>query len=191
MLFMGQEFASSSPFHYFTDHNPKLTQMIFKGRKEFLAQFKSINTVQGKVGNPGDPDAFQSSKLNLEERKTHRPIYQLHRDLLKLRREDNVFSLQDRWAIEGAVLGPHAFLLRYKGLGNDKLVMINLGNDLDLTPCPQPLLAPAADCAWQLIWGSEDVRYGGNGIVPALSQGPWYMPGRSAQVFSLVQKDFL
>jgi maltooligosyltrehalose trehalohydrolase len=185
MLFMGQEFGASSPFLFFVDHNAELTPLIYKGRKEFLAQFQSAGSVLETVDNPGDPQTFERCKLNLDERKTHQQIYQMHRDLLRLRREDEVFSMQDRKAIEGAVLGPQSFILRYKGLETDRLLIINLGNDLEYSPCPQPLLAAPQNIRWKLLWGSEDVRYGGGGIVPANNQDQWYIPGRSSQIFSL------
>src|SRR5690606_38790927 len=40
MLFQGQEYAASSPFFYFADHNPELARLVAKGRAEFLAQFR-------------------------------------------------------------------------------------------------------------------------------------------------------
>ncbi len=42
MLFQGQEFAASSPFLYFADHNENLAPLIRRGRAEFLSQFSSI-----------------------------------------------------------------------------------------------------------------------------------------------------
>ena len=44
MLFQGQEFATSSPFLFFADHNPELSQLVRKGRAEFLAQFRSLDS---------------------------------------------------------------------------------------------------------------------------------------------------
>ena len=39
MLFMGQEFFSSSPFLFFADHKPDLQPVVRKGREKFLSQF--------------------------------------------------------------------------------------------------------------------------------------------------------
>ena len=33
MLFQGQEFAASSPFLYFADHNPELAKLVAQGRR--------------------------------------------------------------------------------------------------------------------------------------------------------------
>ena len=59
----------------------------------------------------------------------------LHKDLIKLRREDPVFRQQRRDAIDGAVLSSGAFLLRYFGGDNgDRLLLINLDRDLHCDP---------------------------------------------------------
>ena len=61
-------------------------------------------------------------KLDLSERDRHAEWYALHRDLLHLRREDPVIAQQEREAIDGAVIGPAAFVLRYAGHdGDDRL----------------------------------------------------------------------
>ncbi len=39
MLFMGQEFAASSRFYFFTDHTPELGKLIVEGRRQEFARF--------------------------------------------------------------------------------------------------------------------------------------------------------
>ncbi len=118
MLFMGQEFAASAPFHYFADHGPELAGKVRRGRAEFLAQFRSIATreTRSKLPDPAAPATFERCKLDHAERERHREVYELHRDLLRLRREDAVFNAQEPRALDGAVLGPEAFVLRYFGV---------------------------------------------------------------------------
>ena len=65
---------------------------------------------------------------------------------------------------------------------DDRLLVVNLGRDLPLTPAPEPLLAPPAGRRWQLQWSSEDPRYGGSGTPPLEGEGPWSLPGRAAVV---------
>src|SRR3712207_8757240 len=55
------------------------------------------------------------SKLDFAEREKNRPVYEMHRDLLRLRREDKVFASQAPRALDGAVLGAAAFVLRFFG----------------------------------------------------------------------------
>ena len=167
MLFQGQEFAASSPFLYFARHEDELSAAVRNGRREFLRQFPDLASEQGGnlVADPADPATFERCKLDLREREANAHVVALHRDLLRLRRQDPVFAAQDASRLHGAVLGPEAFLLRFLGEGgDDRLVVVNLGTTLGLSPAPEPLLAPPEDKRWRLLWHSEDPRYGGDGM---------------------------
>ena len=185
MLFQGQEFAASGPFLYFADHEPALAEKVREGRTEFLAQFPSLATAETRacLAAPHDPATFERCKLDLSERERHSQVYALHRDLLRLRREDPVFSLQRRRGLDGAVLGPEAFVLRFfddEGGAGDRLLAVNLGADLRLDPAPEPLLAPPEGAQWELLWSSESVTYGGCGATPPDADGGWRIPGHAA-----------
>jgi maltooligosyltrehalose trehalohydrolase len=186
MLFMGQEFAASAPFHYFADHEPELAEKVRRGRAEFLAQFRSIATreTRSRLPDPGDPSTFERCKLDLSERERHREVYELHRDLLRLRRDDAVFSAQEPRGVDGAVLGPEAFVLRYFGRedseGDDRLLVVNFGADLGLNPAPEPLLAPPPGKVWRTVWSSEAYAYGGTGTPPLETRNNWCVPGEAA-----------
>jgi maltooligosyltrehalose trehalohydrolase len=192
MLFQGQEFCASSPFLYFADHNPELAKLVRAGRLEFLSQFPSLALPETQAGVP-DPESlesFERCKLDLAERTRHATCYALHRDLLRLRREDPVFrSLAKGW-LDSAVLGPEAFLLRFFGENaGDRLLLVNLGMDLALEPVPEPLLAPLTGLRWDILWSSEDPRYGGSGApAPEDEEGCWRLPGQAAVVMKLVEE---
>jgi len=185
MLFQGQEFAASSPFFYFADHKGELAKLVCKGRAEFLSQFRSLALpeVQACLPDPADPATFERSKLDLSERQRHAEMYALHRDLLELRREDPVFRAQRPGGVDGAVLDPEAFVLRFfGGHGEDRLLLVNLGRDLHLDPAPEPLLAPPEHMQWEILWSSEDPRYGGCGTAPLDTEENWRIPGHAAVV---------
>lgn len=183
MLFQGQEFAASSPFFYFADHNPDLARLVAKGRREFLHQFPTIASpeCQRLLAEPESEDTFRRCKLDFSERQRHSEIYQLHQDLLRLRREDPVLS-RPRWrGLDGAVLGPEAFVLRFFAEdGLDRLLLVNLGRDLQLDIAPEPLLAPVEHCRWQTLWSSECPSYGGCGTPPLEMEDNWRLPGHAA-----------
>jgi maltooligosyltrehalose trehalohydrolase len=190
MLFMGQEFAAGSPFLYFADHKPELAKLVRKGRTEELGQFPSIAlpATSACLPDPSDPGTFARCKLDFRERERNAEIYALHRDLLKLRREDPVFRAQKRRGVDGAVLGPDAFVLRYFGDGGaDRLLAVNFGRDLHLDPAPEPLLAPPEDKQWALAWSSEDGRYGGCGTPALDTEDNWHIPGETAVVLIPVE----
>jgi maltooligosyltrehalose trehalohydrolase len=187
MLFQGQEFAASSPFFYFADHKDELARLVAKGRAQFLSQFRVLATaeMQARLPDPGDPMTFVRSKLDLGERQSHAEEYALHRDLLHRRKEDSVFRKQQgRRALEGAVLGQEAFVLRFFGEteGDDRLLIVNLGRDLHLNPAPEPLLAPPENTHWITDWTSEDPRYGGWGTPPIETADNWHIQGEAAAV---------
>jgi maltooligosyltrehalose trehalohydrolase len=185
MLFQGQEFAASSPFFFFADHNPDLAKLVYKGRTKFLSKFPSITDpeVTASLPDPSCARTFESCKLDFTERELHRETYALHRDLMKLRRDDPAFRAQQPRGVDGAVLGPHAFLLRYfTEDGMDRLLLVNLGRDLNLAPCPEPLLAPPEGVAWQVHWSSESPHYGGNGRAPLAPAGWLHLQGETAVV---------
>src|SRR5262249_19239688 len=97
--------------------------------------------------DPHDESTFERCTLDFRERRTHAEAYDLYRDLLRLRREDPVFRSPQPRGVDGAVLGPEAFVLRFfehpGGTGGqDRLLLVNLGRDLKLEPAPEPLLAP-------------------------------------------------
>jgi maltooligosyltrehalose trehalohydrolase len=159
MLFQGQEFAASSPFLYFADLPPKQGQGVERGRAKFLRQFRSLSTPEmaSRFEDPGDPKTFERSKLDHSEREPHTEAYALHRDLLKLRRTDPVFNSPREGSCDGAVLSPHAFVLRFFAEGaNDRLLLFNFGLDLHLNPAPEPLLAPPEDRLWRTLFSTED-----------------------------------
>ncbi|HEX7045175.1 MAG TPA: malto-oligosyltrehalose trehalohydrolase [Burkholderiales bacterium] len=184
MLFQGQEFGASTCFFYFADHREELARKVDEGRKKFLAQFRSLGSpeVRDTLPDPADPQTFVRSKLDLTERHTHAEAYALHRDLLRLRREDPVLRRAGAVEVDGAVLGPEAFVLRFFGLehGDDRLVLVNLGLDLHLRPAPEPLLAPPAGRAWRILWSSEHPCYGGRGMPPLESEQNWWISGHAA-----------
>jgi maltooligosyltrehalose trehalohydrolase len=190
LLFQGQEFCASSPFLYFADHNPDLAEAVRRGREEFLSQFPSIAQpgMQAGLPVPHERGTFERCKLDSTEREEHAPCYALHRDLLRLRREDPVFRTQGRGSLDGAVLSPEAFVLRFFGENaGDRLLVVNLGKDLDLEPVPEPLLAPLTGSRWEVLWSSEDPRYGGSGAPPPEDEeGCWRISGRTATVLALV-----
>jgi maltooligosyltrehalose trehalohydrolase len=83
--------------------------------------------------------------------------------------------------VDGAVLGPHAFVLRFfAGGGDDRLLVVNFGRDLHLDPAPEPLLAPPAGMEWAVLWTSDDVRYGGNGTPAPDGADNWRIQGEAA-----------
>ncbi len=197
MLFQGQEFASSSPFLYFADHNKEIAALVRQGRRKFLAQFRSLAlpAMWPCFAAPDDRRTFERSKLDHAERERHSEARALHRDLIGLRRGEEAFQRQERGAVDGAVLSPDAFVLRFFAeSGDDRLLLVNFGGDLHYSPAPEPLLAPPEnkECPegmeWDIQWSSEDPRYGGCGAPQADTVETWRIPGQAALVLKPVKR---
>nr|WP_026059472.1 malto-oligosyltrehalose trehalohydrolase [Microbacterium yannicii] len=86
MLFMGEEWAASTPWQFFTSHpEPELGEATAKGRK---AEFEKMGWDESVVPDPQDPETFSRSKLNWDESGSgvHARIHAMYRDLIALRR---------------------------------------------------------------------------------------------------------
>ena len=92
-------------------------------------------------------------------------------------------------AVDGAVLGPASFVLRYfASENNDRLLIVNLGKRQGLEPAPEPLLAPSLGFEWEMLWTSESPRYGGPGAVTMATQEEWLLPAEAAVALRLVRE---
>ena len=89
LLFMGEEFAASSPFLYFCDFHGELAQAVREGRRREFASFARFRDPQlrGRIPDPGAESTFLRSKLRWEECAVapHAQWLALHRELLALR----------------------------------------------------------------------------------------------------------
>lgn len=86
MLFMGQEWAASTPFLFFTDHeDPDLALSVSQGRRK---EFAAFGWKPQDVPDPQDPATLERSKLNWDEirRPAHADMLSWYKDLIRLRR---------------------------------------------------------------------------------------------------------
>ena len=186
MFFQGQEFAASTPFLYFADLCAEVANMVRKGRVEFLSQFTNVASQEiiDSLDSPAAMNTFERSRLNLEERQKHDRIYTMHRDLIRLRREDPVFSAGASSFIDGAVLGAEGFVIRFFHNDDERLLLVNLGRELRLRPAPEPLLAPPQGGVWKVAWSSEKPEYGGSGYPEPETENFWRILGHAAVVLA-------
>lgn len=85
LLFMGQEWAATSPFQFFTDHNEELGRLVTQGRKR---EFEDFSAFGGDVPDPQDPATFEGSRLDWDEldKEPRQGTLNLYRDLVAIRR---------------------------------------------------------------------------------------------------------
>jgi len=178
LLFQGQEFGAAAVFRYFSDvGDAKLKDAVRKGRFEFLSQFPSVAApdVQARLPVPYHRSTFEGCKLDWSDREKNPQVYNLHRDLIQLRRSDPRFRELKANGVDGAVLGRRAFALRYFAdhPGDERLLLVNFGNQDVFSPAPEPLLAPPDKHEWQMVWTSEAPEYGGMGMSAVTNDEGW------------------
>jgi maltooligosyltrehalose trehalohydrolase len=185
MLFQGQEFGSSAPFLYFADHGGELAAAVARGRAEFLRQFPSLASLeqQATLPVPHALETFERCILDWCEVAGHQHHLRLHADVIALRRRE-AFGAQR--PVEGAVLSAEAFVFRFAGRTPDaeRLLVVNLGPDIDAGGFAEPLVAPPRGLTWRLAWSSEHPDYGGGGAAPIVNEHGWRIPGHSATVLA-------
>jgi maltooligosyltrehalose trehalohydrolase len=142
--------------------------------------------------DPGDMKMFERCKLDWSEVSKYPQVRTLYRDLLKLRREVPAFRIHRPRGLDGAALCADALVLRFfrEQPDGDGLLLVNFGADLNLSPAPEPLLAPPLESKWEILLSTEDPRYGGNGTpAPESPETGWRLPGHAAMAFRAVRAD--
>ena len=161
---MGQEWAASSPFQYFTDHEPKLGQLVTEGRREEFRGFAAFRdpATGEKIPDPQGKEAFLHSTLRWEEigEERHAATLRLYREFLQLRRQSA--ALRDRSRNNFQVLEPIGGIVRLlfgKSGSEQCLILADLvgghrAPELDKTRVWNPLLS------------SNEKRFGGEDSIP-------------------------
>ncbi|MDR7233495.1 malto-oligosyltrehalose trehalohydrolase [Agrococcus sp. BE272] len=136
MLFMGEEWAASSPFQFFTSHpEEELGRLTAEGR---LAEFERMGWDPAVVPDPQDPATFERSKLDWAEarRERHARVLDGYRQLAGLRRE--LEALTDPHYARNAVEVDEAAgvlrLVRRAGRTDAVEIVVNVGSEPQTVP---------------------------------------------------------
>ncbi len=163
LIFQGQEWAASTPFLYFTDHNEELGRLVTEGRRKEFAGFAAFAEGASTKDIP-DPQAettFQASKLHWEEAAAgvHAQTRALYREALRLRREERaLLARQDRANWQTVAFGENTVILAYTDplAGEMCMVVFNLKGDQQVGGISD---GPPAE----VIFSTNEARFGGDG----------------------------
>jgi maltooligosyltrehalose trehalohydrolase len=125
MLFQGEEYAASTPFLYFADHEePSMVEMVREGRKRDFAAF-GFGALE--VPDPEARETFQRSKLNWSEvhEGQHKEMLEWYRALIRLRRNSDGLNDGDLGHMEVRFSEEHRWLEMERGGVH---VLANLGS---------------------------------------------------------------
>jgi maltooligosyltrehalose trehalohydrolase len=128
LLFMGQEWAASTPFQFFADHDEDLGRAISAGRREEFKDFRAFldPVSRERIPDPQSDETFLRSKLDWDERErgVHARVLGLYKALLQLRRSDQV----RRRSIEQLTAEVRDGLLVIRRTWKDGLVRVLVAN---------------------------------------------------------------
>ena len=125
LIFQGEEFAASSPFQYFADHDdPQMAKAVSEGRKREFAAFGWDPRV---IPDPESAETFERSKLRWDEANEgrHKEMLEWYRKLIHLRRRSAALNDGDLGHVKVQFDEEQRWLSMGRGLVK---VMFNLGN---------------------------------------------------------------
>ena len=142
LLFMGQEWAASTPFLFFTDHHAELGRMVTEGRREEFSAFAAFAdpAVRARIPDPQAADTFGRSRLRWEEaaREPHAGVLRLYQRLLALRRDGAPWHARTPESYRVDLLDDHTLMLSYAQHGWFVVVRLSGGGGFVGLPVPGP-----------------------------------------------------
>ena len=158
LLFMGEEFADTSPFLYFTSHtDPVLARAVTDGRRMEHQDFE----LPGEFPDPQSPETFRKSKINwaLAGEPRHAAVLRLYRHLIALRKRWPCLAncRKDLTRVEIDEEAQWLILDRRDPDGSRALLLCNFG-PLNRTQ----LQVDTRGLDWQMVVWTGATTYGGN-----------------------------
>jgi maltooligosyltrehalose trehalohydrolase len=126
LLFQGEEYAASTPFQYFADHeDPEMVKAVSEGRRREFAAFGWDPDV---IPDPERVETFERSKLRWDEAQEgeHGEMLEWYRKLIHLRRSSASLNDGDPGHVKVAFDEKRRWLVMDRGLAK---VMWNLGSE--------------------------------------------------------------
>jgi len=162
LIFMGQEWAASTPFLFFTDHREDLGRKITEGRRAEFSSFPEFADPSARetIPDPQDIATFQQSQLRWEEcsRPRHTAVHRLYADCLKLRRHHAAFRPRGRESWRVGILPGEIGILLLQDNAREFAVVFDLhGGHTARLP---------DDRVWSLVLSTEERCYAGSGVCP-------------------------
>jgi maltooligosyltrehalose trehalohydrolase len=164
MLFMGQEWAASTAFLFFCEHNEELGELIRKGRREEFKHFKAFQAPEllEKIPDPQKISTFETSQLVWDElrHERHAQTMALYRECLKLRASSTAFRPEDRsqWQAVELEMGVGVLCLEEEGSAWRVIFDLTGGHRGNLR-VPDVF---AENASWEVVLSSNESRFGGS-----------------------------
>jgi maltooligosyltrehalose trehalohydrolase len=157
LLFMGEEYAETSPFLYFTGFlDPDLIEAVREGRKKEFKKFRWMS----EPPDPQDPKTFFRSKLKWESRThgRHGIMLKYYRRLIELRKNIPALAKPEKKNLKITALEEEKILLLHRRQEESQVLVIMNFSQKDVRT--RMILPPGI---WNKILDSSDRRWGGTG----------------------------
>lgn len=177
LLFMGEEYAETNPFLYFTNHSDQeLIRLVREGRKKEFKAFMS----EGQAPDPDDAETFVSSKLNWDQRSSSQNfMFSFYKELIRLRKTIPALKNSGTRNHKAKSAGNKNCLYLYRKHHTINVVaLINFENapvTLDIGENKSEL--------WQLILNSSASKWGGPGHSPEYNKHIFTTPPESITIW--------
>jgi len=142
MLFMGEEWAATTPFPYFSSHpEPDLARAVTEGR---VREFAKLGWDPDEVADPQDPESYRSAILRWDEAAEgrHAVVLEGYRELARVRRRLSELTSPDLRRVRCTVDEDARWIIVDR---DGVLVVANFG----ATEATVPLPYDAYDIVWQ------------------------------------------
>ena len=151
MLFQGEEFASSAPFLYFTDHDKELGRLVSAGRKR---EFAALGEPGVEVPDPQQEETFTRSKLDWAELDggPHRAMLEWYKALIQIRQttsdllDGNMAAVNVRYDAEAGWLAMQRGSIQ---------VICNVGKQAYVLPLPSGSVLRLKSSGDEMLQGSK------------------------------------
>jgi maltooligosyltrehalose trehalohydrolase len=182
MLFMGEEYGETVPFHFFTDFDdPELDAIVREGRKREFERFEYSTDFE----DPAAPATFEASRLDWSklERVEHKVRLEFVRELLRLRRDESALRSLDKELIKVEADEKARVLSVVRPGQRSEVAVVMHFADADAE-----VKAAFPDGNWARILDSSEKRWGGPGeltpeVAGSSGGAPMKMRAKSLAVF--------
>jgi maltooligosyltrehalose trehalohydrolase len=174
LLFMGQEWAASAPFLYFTDHEPGLGRQVTEGRRQEFARFRAFSDpdTRERIPDPQAASTFERSRLDWTERQhePHASTLRLYQRLLALRRSPAMQRTDGELCDIQAIGGETVVVHRGQPDGPQLLVVVRLRGSGRVV-VDGPLAQAPHGRTWRRLFSTEDASLTTDPHLPSIEDG--------------------
>ena len=173
LIFMGQEWAASTPFLYFTDHPEELGRLVTEGRRKEFRHFRAFSDERARqrIPDPQDRHTFADSMLKWEEatEDPHFSMFRLYQALLAVRRTEPAIQYAEIGTFQAFALTETTLLLRQDAdLGPSLLAIIQMEGSAEVNLDGHPALEGLVASRCQTILTTEDPPFATEPKPPAV-----------------------